>query len=190
MNAKRALLAGVLLPLLLAGCSTPQVALDQAQNGAALVQQLEAELSRYAKLSALAAQRRLKSIESQEAANLESAGTLEMSDFLDERAQRAQEAAANAALIRSLTAKQAELKRQQLDKRRELAERLAAATKSAEPLGAKLGALRKAMAELGSELKPEERLALTKKFLDDAKKIIDDSAKAAGGAASAPDAGS
>jgi len=50
----------------------------------------------------------------------------------------------------------------------------------------KLGAVQKAMADLGSELSAAERVAIVTKFLDEAKAIVDKNAKQADEAAPAP----
>jgi len=56
----RSSIAPTLTMLALLACSTPQVALDQANNGVRLTQNLQTELTRYQRNVKLSAERRLK----------------------------------------------------------------------------------------------------------------------------------
>ena len=80
----------------------------------------------------------------------------------------------------------ARLVREEEQASKELAARLALIVKDLPSPAEKLGAVQKAMAELGTELSMSERIAIVTKFLGDAKAIVDKNTKSADGAASAP----
>lgn len=72
---------------------------------------------------------------------------------------------------------------------REISERIAAVVLDLPSPADKLAAVQKALADLGTELSPSERLAIVSAFLKDSKKIVDQNAAAAASAASAAAAG-
>lgn len=96
---QRPMLSALLALGVLAACSTPQVALDQANNGVSLTQQLQAELARFKLNSKLSAERRLALVRLQELNSLDTLKPRELFAYLD--AQSGQTGSASgAALLR------------------------------------------------------------------------------------------
>lgn len=148
-----------LLALLLAACATPQPALDQGNATAALVANFDAELVAYRKAVARVAATRLDSIRRQEtllaelaesnAWSLRTARLAGLGDFEDRR--------------ESLVALAQSPERDEATTKQRLAEleaELAALVKPLPSNSAKLAALKKALAELGTELPADEHLKL------------------------------
>lgn len=168
--------------LALAACSTPQIALDQANNGVRLTQQLQQELLRYRQHAAASAERRLGAVQLQEENGLIAARTRAFEDYLNTRSGQGPGAATSARMIRDASRKYTELAADEDKARQALAERLAGIVKDLPSPGDRLGAVQKALAALGTELSPAERAAIVTKFLDEGKAIVDKNAKAAAAA--------
>lgn len=152
-------LLSAMLALLLAACATPQPALDQANATAALVANFDAELVAYRKAAARVAATRMDSIRRQEtllaelaesnAWSLRTARLAGLGDFEDRRENLV-------ALAQSREKDEAATNQRLL----ELEAELAALVKPLPSNSAKLIALKKALAELGTELPADERLKL------------------------------
>ncbi len=148
-----------LLALLLAACATPQPALDQSNATAALVASFDAELVSYRKAAARVAATRLDSIRRQEtllaelaesnAWSLRTARLAGLGDFEDRRESLL-------ALAQSREKDEVAASQRLLELEAELAELIKPLPSS----NAKLAALKKALAELGTELPADERLKL------------------------------
>lgn len=171
---------------LLVACSTPQAALDQANATAGLVTRFDGELAAYRKAAARVAQARLEAIRRQEALiaqlsevdawNLRTARLAGLSDAEERRRLLVDLAESREADETATRQRLAELDAQ-------LASLVAPLPSSA----AKLAALKRALADLGTELPADERLKLA---LDAVSTVRDevqknrDAAQAALGAAS------
>lgn len=171
--------------LILCACSTPQVALDQANHGVRLIQNLQTELVRYQDSVKLSAQRRLRSIEAQDDVTADSARKQQFDAYVDAKAGNGEVLAARDRL-REASDTYTRLIAEDDKARAALAARLAGLTKDLPTPTEKLGALQKAMAELGTELSAKERVAIVTKFLKQAKCIVDKGKAEAAAAASAP----
>jgi len=181
----RSSIAPTLNMLALLACSTPQVALDQANNGVRLTQNLQTELTRYQRNVKLSAERRLKSIERLEVGAGEITRDNAYATYIATKSGKTDELNARER-IRDASNTYAKLIDDDEKARQELAARLAAIVKDLPSPAEKLGAVQKAMADLGSELSAAERVAIVTKFLDEAKAIVDKNAKQADEAAPAP----
>lgn len=171
---------------LLAACSTPQAALDQANATAGLVTRFDGELAAYRKAAARVAQARLEAIRRQEALiaqlsevdawNLRTARLAGLSDAEERRRLLVD-------LAESREADEAATRQRLAELDAQLASLVAPLPSSA----AKLAALKRALADLGTELPADERLKLA---LDAVSTVRDevrknrDAAQAALGAAS------
>jgi hypothetical protein len=172
--------------ILAVACSTPQVALDHANNGVRLTQLMQAELTRYSQNSKLAADRRLATVQQQEASTLDTERVRALGDYLDAQSGRADDSVASARILRDASSKYTQLQDDEDKAQKDLADRLTAIVKDLPSPAEKLGAVQRALADLGTELSPAERFAIVSKFLEDSKAIVDKNAKAASDAASAP----
>lgn len=179
-------LAPAVCIVLCTACTTPQIALDHANNGAQLTQHLQSELLRYKEASKLASERRIAAVQEQQENALRNARTRAFDDYLDTTANRNTAWMASARRLQEAQGKYASLLSDEEKAQKELAERLAAVTKDLPTPGEKLGAVQKALADLGTELSPSERFAIVQKFLAESKAIVDKNAQAAADAASAP----
>lgn len=167
------------------GCATPEVALEQANNGVSLAQSLQTELVRYKVNAKLSAERRLTTLQQQKAAELTSSRNDDLLAYLKAQSGAADPGSASRTLLRDASAKYTELIATQDAAQAELAERLAGLTKDLPSVAEKLAAVQKAMAALGTELSDKERLAIVATFLSDAKTIVAQNAAAAASAAAA-----
>lgn len=174
-----------LAALVLASCTTPPQALDQANNGVRLTKNLQTELARYQRNSKLSAQRRLHSIQALETGAGEISRDHEYDTYLAVKGGKTQELDARVR-IREASDKYAQLIADEERSRQELATRLAAIVGNLPSPAEKLGAVQKAMADLGTELTMAERVAIVTKFVDEAKAIVDKNTKATEGTAPAP----
>lgn len=181
----RPTLATLSAAALLASCATPQIALDQANNGVALTRQLQVELQRYKVNAGLAAERRLEVVRRQETQSVRSTQRQSTFDYLNAQTGFEDGSPSSAAVLRGASAKYSESMAAIAAADKEIAERLSAVVKDLPTSAAKVSAVQKAMAELGTELSSAERLAIVAKFARDSKKIVDQNVKAAAGAASA-----
>jgi hypothetical protein len=177
-------------PILLAGCATDQVALDQANNAVKLVQNLQVELKNYQNDVKLSAQRRLNSTHQADIGALEIARDQQWSSYLYKESGLDSELAARQRL-RDASDNYSRIIAAQDKAQEELAARLTTIAKELPSPADKLGAVQKAMAQLGVELSAKERVAIVTKFLKQAKCIVDESTKTAAsdapkGAASTP----
>lgn len=170
---------------LFAACSTPQIAMDQANNGVKLTQQLQQEIERYQRHTKASAERRLEVVRVQEANALQRARITGFASFIDAKTGRDAPSASSAGLIREVHDKYAALIAEEEKGQQELAQRLASVVKDLPSPSEKLGSIQKALAALGTELSPTERAAIVTKFLKDAKEIVDKNVKATEAAASA-----
>jgi hypothetical protein len=171
--------------LLGAACSTPQIAMDHANNGVRLTQQLQDELARYSQSAKLAAERRMAVMQRMEGSALENDRDRAMDDYLDQTSGRSTTWMASARRLDESTRKYASLLVEEDKARKEVADRLAAVVKALPTPGEKLGAVQKALADLGTELSAAERFAIVSRFLEEGKAIVKKNADAAASAASA-----
>lgn len=150
---------GAMLALMLAGCATPQAALDQGNATAALAASFDVELAAYRKAAARVAAARLASIRRQEvliaqlaeidAWNLRTARLAGLGQVEDRRQSLV-------ALAESRESDEAATKQRLA----ELDAQLAAVVTPLPSTSAKLASLQKALAEMGTELAVDERLKL------------------------------
>ena len=163
----------VALALCLQGCATPQAALDQANATAGLASRFDGEWTRYRQTAAQVAEARLANIRRQEvqmarladvqAWNLRTARLAGLGDAEDRRQSLI-------SLAESLQADE-QAHRQRLV---ELDAQLAALLAPLPVTTGKLAALKKALAEMGTELPASDRLKLA---LDAATTVRDEVAK-------------
>ena len=179
---------GLLIPFVaavLASCSTPQVALEQANNSVRLIQNLQTELSTYQANVKLLAQRRMTSIERLYATTSNLVRSQQFDVYLSGKAGLSSELEARERL-RDASDTYSKLIAAEDKSQEQLAARLATLVKGLPTPSDKLGAVQKAMAELGTELSAKERVAIVTKFLKQAKCIVNQgAASAAAPAASA-----
>ena len=176
---KHRLLAAQLLgACLVTACSTPQVALDQANHGVRLIENLQTELVRYKAGVKLSADRRLSSIQRDETDTSSLVVSQQMDAYLLSKAGMDSELAARDR-IRDASDTYAKLLAQQDKTKQDLAVRLSELVKDLPTPTNKLNAVQKAMAELGTELSAKERVEIVTTFLKQAKCIADQAGKAA-----------
>lgn len=171
------------------GCTTPQIAMDQANNGVRLTQGLQEELARYDTFMKASAERRIAAIQRIEEGAIRNIRERAMDDYLDQSSGRSTTWMASAQRMHEASQKYASLLADEEKSRQELVDRLAAVTKDLPTPGQKLGAVQKAMADLGTELSAKERFAIVQKFIGESKDIIKQNnaaATASEPAASAP----
>ena len=158
--------------LVLAGCATPQPALDQANNGAALMASLQGELLKLRKTQANVARLRMESIRGQRAL----IATYEMDATFGERVQAAAGRTAEAQLastLRSLADSKAQDER---DMQANMTALDASMSKLLSPVpdqAPKFAAAQQTMAALGQELSFEQRLKLVADFASELNKTIE-----------------
>ncbi len=177
-----------LCALALAGCATPRPALDQANNGAALMASLQAELAKLRKTQATVAQLRLDSVRQQRAL----IASYEVDATFGERVQAAAGRMAQAQLAATLR----ELADSRALDEKALQEKMAALDEFADKLlspvpdqAPKLSAAQQAIGALGQELSFEQRLKLAADFAAELNKTIEENkAKIDAAAAAAPTA--
>jgi hypothetical protein len=169
-------LCGVLAAALLSGCATPQAALDQANNGAALTQSLQAELQQFRTLQISIAKARMESVRRQQAV----LASYEAESAFDERVLKL--AGKNQAL--GLYASLKELADSRIRDEQALTARLAelddTLAKLLVPLPeptAKLNTTQETLAVLGHQLSAQQRLSLAAGFASEIKKAVDDNKK-------------
>ena len=178
--------AAVVVFTWLGGCATPQAALDQANNAAALTMSLQAELQNLRAAQANVARLRLESVRRQNTL----LATYEVDAAFGERVQRAVGKTAEAQLastLRELADSKAKDEKELQAKLSELDDLMAKLLAPVPDQAAKLAATQNAMGALGEELKFEQRLQVVATFASDLKKAIDENKKKAEAAtASAP----
>jgi len=170
---------------LLAGCKTPQPAIDQANNGAALTLSLQTELTRMRTLQGAIAKARLDSVRRQRAMMAEYAAD----SAFDERIRKVVGDNAQEKLVNDLLM----LSDSRATDEDELGKALAALDADMAAVLApvpdqngRLAATQKAMAELGTQLPLEQRARILAGFASELKEEIDKHRKAADTTAPAP----
>lgn len=172
----------------LTGCGTPQAALDQANNGAALTMSLQSELQNFRAVQANVAKARIDSVRKQSIM----LATYDADAAFDERALKV--AGKDDALKLYTTLKELADSRGKDEQalNAKITEMDESFSKLLSPLPdatQKLTATQKALAVLGSELSAKERIVLVASFAKSIKQTIDDNKKKIDAAAyAAPDA--
>lgn len=166
------------------GCSTPQAALDQANNGAALTMSFQAELQKFRSVQLDVARARVESIRRQEV----TLATYELDSAFDERILRL--AGKADALLLYSTLK--DLSDSRIKDEQALKARISELDESFSKLLAplpdsteKLTSTQKTLAILGEELSAKDRIELASTFAQAIKKTIDDNQKKIDAAAAA-----
>ncbi|MEJ8839331.1 hypothetical protein [Ramlibacter sp. AN1133] len=185
MNRTFRLLAACAAAATLAACSTPQVALDQANNGVGLTQNLQDELALYARNAKLSAGRRLSSVATQDAATVRMVRDNDYETYLSTKAGKDPQIAAQDR-IRDASDTYLRLLIEEQKARAEIAARLPGLVQDLPSPAEKLNAVQKTLADLGTELSASERLAVVTKFLKDAKDIASKNRQQAEGSAAPP----
>ena len=172
----------------LAGCGTPQAALDQANNGAALTMSLQSELQNFRAVQANVAKARIDSVRRQSAM----LATYEAEAAFDERVVKAagkDDALKLYTTLKDLADSRAKDEQALNTKIAEMDESFGKLLTPLPDSTQKLTATQKALAALGSELSAKERIALVASFAKSIKQTIDDNKKKIDAAANAaPDA--
>jgi hypothetical protein len=170
--------------LALAGCKTPQPALDQANNGAALTMTLKAQLTNLRTTQAKVAKARIDSIHRQKA----QMALYQVDSAFDERVRLTAGDSARAQLLSTLR----DLGDSRGKDQKDLDDALAALDKDMSALlapvpdvDAKLGAAQQALAALGQELPLPQRAALLAGFASDVNKSLEQNRKKSEDAAAA-----
>ena len=163
----------VLTSMTLNGCTTPRVALDQANNGAALAVSLESELNDFRRVQSQVAQARLDSIRRQRLrlASYEAEGAF------DERVLRAAGKTDALNLFSTLQALSDSRAQEDTKLQAKIASMDEAFAKLLEPLpdtAKSLTATQGALASLGEELSTRERIATATSFVKEIRKTIDE----------------
>lgn len=167
---RRLAFAGCLATL--AGCSTPQAALDQANNGAALSMSLQAQLTALRATQANVAKARLDSIREQNAMITR----FQTASAFNDRVRTVIGDTAEKQLATDLRMLAESLAKDDKDLAAELAAldaSLAGVLDAVPRSDAQLAATEKAMAALGQELRPEQRIRGVAAFAAQLKKTID-----------------
>jgi hypothetical protein len=172
----------VVLAVAVTGCSTPEVALHQANQGVKLTGGLRSELARYQRNSGLAVERRSAALARDNEYVLEVASTVALIDSHRNTAGMTADLNAEKALRDAIGARQ-QILDDEVKARAALVASAAALGKGTPLPTEKLGAVQMAMGELGTELSVEEKTKIVATFLTGAKKIIDGAAKASEDAA-------
>jgi hypothetical protein len=185
MKRTFATLATCVAAAALAACSTPQVALDQANNGVGLIQDLQSEMARYVRNAKLSTERRLDSVAVQDAATVRMVRDSDYETYLAMKAGKDSQAAAQAR-IRDASDTYTRLLLEEQKASAEIAASLPGLVQELPSQAESLGAVQKALADLGSELSASERLATVAKFLKDARDVSKMNQQQAEGTAPAP----
>ncbi len=169
-------LCGLLAAAVLSGCATPQAALDQANNGAALTQSLQSELQKFRVVQTTVAKARVESVRRQQAV----LATYESESAFDERVLRL--AGKNQALGLYTSLKEladSRIRDEQALKARlaELDDNFAKLLAPLPEAGPKLNTTQEALALLGQQLSVQQRLSLAAGFASEIKKAVDDNKK-------------
>jgi hypothetical protein len=172
--------------LLLAGCKTPQPALDQANNGAALTVSLQAQLAALRTTQANIARLRLERIRGEHALIAES----EAASAFDERIASFSGNTAEAELasvLRELADSRAKDQKDLDDALASLDANMASLLDTVPAAESKVAATQQAMAALGEQLPLAKRAQIIAAFASDLKKAIDkNQEKGEAAAAAAP----
>jgi hypothetical protein len=157
--------------LLMGGCATPQSALDQANNAAMLTASLNAELVNFRKTQAAIAQARLDSVKRQRA----TMARYDTDARFEERVNSAAGATKGARLIGELRDLSDSRIKDEKDLRAALSELEVSFSKLLDPLpdeSADVQATQKALAVMGEELSPTDRLKMAAAFASDVQKSV------------------
>lgn len=161
---------------LASGCATPQAALDQANNGAALALSLQAELKVFRAVQADIARARIDSVRRQQVllAGYESEGAFD--DRILQLAGKKKALELQAAL-KELSDRKVRDELALADRIEKMDDSFAKLLAPLPDSAGKLIAAQKALAVMGEELSPKERLALASDFAKDIKKTIEENKK-------------
>jgi hypothetical protein len=157
--------------VLIGGCATPQSALDQANNAAMLTASLNAELVNFRKTQAAIAQVRLDSIKRQRT----TMARYDTDARFEERVNSAAGAAKGARLIAELRELSDSRVRDEKELRSALSDMEDSFSRLLEPLpdeSTGVQATQKALAVMGEELNPGERLKMAAVFASDVLKSV------------------
>lgn len=177
MKTSTAFVLGVaVLSGCLSGCGTPQAALDQANNGAALTMSLQAELQKFRSVQLDVARARVESIRRQEVA----LATYELDSAFDERILRLAgktEALSLYSTLKDLS--DSRIKDEHALKTRisELDESFSKLLSPLPDSTEKLTATGKTLAILGEELSVKDRIEMVSTFAQTIKNTISDNQK-------------
>lgn len=171
-------LAPAIAALAIAGCSTPQVALDHANNGVALTTGLQRELTAFEARQAAIDTLRKRVITMETLLAKGYTGDNAVSDQLASLSGESEKLSIHRQLrevadLRATVAANALLDEQQIQ------QTLNALMKPVPNLHGKLGGTQKALADLGTELSAAERLKLVTAFLKEVRAEIDKNKQAA-----------
>ena len=162
--------------LMLGGCATPQAALDQANNGAALTAALQIELRAFRAVQANVGRGRIDSIRRQ---NL-SLATYDADAAFEERVQRVAGREDQLRLYAALTTLADSRAKDEADLQTKMAEYDTAFAKLLAPLpdpGGKLAATQQTLGALGEQLTFQDRLKMAADFATVIKVAIDENRK-------------
>ena len=156
----------------IAGCKTPQAALDQANNGAALTLSLQAQMAALHGTQATIAKNRIESIRRLNARVL----NYKVASAFDDRVRMTASGSAEAQLERDLRALADSLAQDHSELARSLASldaNMSSLLQSVPVQTAQLSATQKAMAALGQESSLQHRVQVIAEFATTVKKTID-----------------
>ena len=174
--------------LMLGGCATPQEALDQANNGAALTAALQVELREFQQVQANVAKGRIESIRRQTAR----LATYDADAAFEERVRKAAGRDNQLKLYENLKALADSRAKDEADLQAKLAEFDAMYAKLLAPLpdpGNKLGIAQQTLGVLGVQLTFHERAKMAAGFAKTIKKVIDDNKEKVTAATAAAEVG-
>jgi cysteinyl-tRNA synthetase len=160
----------------LAGCQTPQAALDEANNTAALAASLDAELGEFRRVQAVIAQGRLDSIRTQRAMLAQ----YEADAAFDEQLIKAAGKTAVIQLYTTLKELSDSRSKGEADAKAKLAELDVMLAKLLTPLpetGKGIKNAQQALAALGTELSRQEQMKMSLELIREVRKTIDENKK-------------
>jgi hypothetical protein len=175
---KTARLAIIGLATALAGCATPRAVLDQANHGAALTAALHAELRNFREMQVKVAASRIETIREQELR----ISQYQRSAAYDDRLAKAAGKSDAITLYQTLTELADSIATDEIAQQQrleELTKRLDALVQPLPESAATLAAVQNAMAALGAELSPSDRIKLVTGFVSDVRSEIEKSREAA-----------
>lgn len=179
-------LTPVMLATVLAACSTPQVALDQANHTVKLTEQLRTEVSRYRKNLSSSAERRIQSLsQTKDVLILVTRETATL-DSNRRTAGGKEPDLAFESTLRTLVAITAEISQQEKEQRDEFIAIISGLPKDIDSPDSKLEAVQSTMAALGEELPRKTRILESVAFVKEIKKISEANGKKADESAAKP----
>jgi len=173
---------------MISGCATPQAALDQANNGAALTAALQGELREFRQVQANVAKGRIESIRRQTTL----LATFDADAAFEERVQKAAGRDDQLKLYSALRDLADSRAKDDADLQAKLAEFDAVYAKLLSPLpdpGNKLQTAQEMLGVLGEQLSFQERSKMASDFAKTVKSAIDENRKKAAAAVAAAEAG-